>query len=125
MKKARIALLIIVVGFIGLIVIQNWEYFNDLQGLRIDLFVFDEYQTPEFSNWFFFMVCFLIGILSAYFRGLIERYKSNKMIKKLYAASAAQNEEISGLKHEVELLQRGFSEDGEEPGAGSDSAENV
>ena len=124
MKKARIALLIVVIGFIGLIVIQNWEYFNSLQGFRIDLFFFGEYRTPEFSNWFFFLSCFLIGILPAYFYGLIERYKSNKMIKKLYAASAAQNEEISVLKREVELLQRGSSEDDEEPNVDPDAAEN-
>lgn len=125
MKKARIALLIIVIGFMGLIIIQNWGYFNNLQGLKIDLIIFDEYQTPEFSNWFFFLICFLIGILPAYFYGLIERYKSNKMIKKLYAASAAQNEEISVLKREVELLQRGSSEDGEESNVGPDPAENL
>lgn len=125
MKRARIALSLVAVALIGLIVVQNWDYFGAPQRFKVDLYVLDEHLTPGIGNWFFFIVCFLIGFLPSYIRSLIEGYRSERLIKKLYAASAAQNEEISGLKREVELLQRGPVVDDAEPILGPDTVETA
>lgn len=105
MKKAKTVLWIIIIGFIGLIIFQNWDYFNTRQALGVDLF-FSQFVIPEFSNYFYFLSCFLLGLLLPYIHGFIERLKLNKLIKKLKETTAAQQEEISGLKRELEMMQQ-------------------
>ena len=114
MKKVKIAIWIIVLGFVVLIVTQNWSYFNTKQQLNVNLY-FEKYHTLEFSNLLFFLACFLIGLLIAYFYGLVERFRSNKLIKRLNETTAAQQEEISGLKRELELMQKRALETQSEP----------
>ena len=109
MKKVKIIVWIIVLIFIGLVFFQNWAYFNEKHTLGINLF-FNDYLTPAFTNLFFFITCFLIGLLIAYFYGLVARFKSSKLIKKLNETTAAQQEEISGLKQELEIMQKNASE---------------
>jgi len=124
MKKIKAALWIIMIGFVGLVVFQNWDYFDARQALNIDLFV-GEYLTPEFSNFLFFAACFLIGLLLAYIYGLVSHFRSTKLIKNLNAATEAQQEEISGLKRELEMLQRSPSEDEHPPAETSDTVANI
>ncbi len=114
MKKAKTVLWIIIIGSIGLIIFQNWDYFNARQTLSVDLF-FDQYLIPEFSNYFFFLGCFLLGLLLPYIYGFVERLKLNKLIKKLKETTAAQQEEISGLKRELEMMQQRSIESDREP----------
>jgi len=125
MKKAKAALWIIILGFIGLVVYQNWAYFDTRQVLRVDLFFLDPYPTPEFPNYFLLLLCFLMGLLLAYIYGFVERIRSNKLKKKLSEATAAQQEEISGLKRELEMLQTGSAEDEPAAAEASDAAASI
>lgn len=105
MKKMKIALWIIFLGFIAIIFFSNKDYFLAKQGLQIKLFVAEPFQIKELPNAIYFLVFFLAGFLIAYFISLSERFKSNKKIKNLNAAATSQLEEISALKREVNSLK--------------------
>jgi uncharacterized integral membrane protein len=105
MKKVKIALWIIFIGFIAMIFFSNKDYFLAKQSLQIKLFVAEPIQIQELPNALFFLVFFLTGFLVAYFISLSERFKSKKKIKNLNAAATSQLEEISALKKEMETLR--------------------
>ena len=105
MKKFKIALGVIIVGFFAIIFLSNKDYFMAKQGLEIDLLVGDPYHLKELPNAFYFLIFFLVGFLIAYFTSLFERFKSKKKIKTLNAAATDQLKEISELKKEVESLK--------------------
>ncbi len=105
MKKVKIALWIIFIGFIAMIFFSNKDYFLAKQSLQIKLFVADPFQIEELPNALFFLVFFLAGFLISYFISLSERFKSKKKIKNLNAAATSQLEEISALKKEMETLR--------------------
>ncbi len=105
MKKFKIALGVIIVGFFAIIFLSNKDYFMAERGLRIDLLVGEPYHLKELPNAFYFLVFFLVGFLIAYFTSLFERFKSKKKIKTLNAAATAQLTEISELKKEMESLK--------------------
>jgi len=105
MKKVKTAIWVIAFGLISLVVFQNWGYFNEKHALSLNLY-FGRYSTSDFTNLFLFLGCFLIGLLISYFYGRIERFKYKRLIKKLNETTAAQHEEISGLKQELEMMQK-------------------
>jgi len=110
MKKMKIALWIIFLGFIAIIFFSNKDYFLTKQGLQIKLFVTEPYHIQELPNAIYFLVFFLTGFLISYFISLSERFKANKKIKNLNAAATSQLEEISVLKKELDSLKGvGFS----------------
>lgn len=120
MKKFKIALGVIIVGFFVIIFLSNKDYFMAKQGLNIDLIVGEPYHLKELPNAFFFLLFFLIGFLIAYFTSLFERFKSKKKIKTLNVAATDQLKEISELKKEVESLKGtvyGYSKPPEEQDA--------
>lgn len=120
MKRFKIALGIIIVGFFAIIFLSNKDYFLAKQGFKIDLLVGEPYHLKELPNAFYFFVFFLIGFLIAYFTSLFERFKSKKKIKTLNTAATAQLEELSQLKKEVESLKStayGYSKPIEEQNA--------
>jgi len=111
MKKVKAAFWLVVLLFIGILVYQNWEYFSSQHSLSINLPLVDPYQIPESPNYLLFLICLLIGLLLPYIYSLVERFRLNKMIKKLSETTAAQQEEISGLKRELEMVQNRSVED--------------
>lgn len=116
MKKVKIVIWLIILGFVGVVIYQNWSYFGTrATPLAINL-GFGEYLIPEFPNIVFLLLCFATGLLIAYFHGFVGRFKSDRMIKKLDAATTSQYEEISGLKRELEALQRSATESDPETG---------
>ena len=120
MKKFKIALGVIIVGFFAIIFLSNKDYFMAKQGLNIDLIVGEPYHLKELPNAFFFLLFFLIGFLIAYFTSLFERFKSKKKIKTLNVAATDQLKEISEVKKEVESLKGtvyGYSKPPEEQDA--------
>jgi len=120
MKKFKIALGIIIVGFFAIIFFSNKDYFMAKQGLEIDLLVGEPYHLKDLPNAFYFLIFFLFGFLIAYFTSLFDRFKSKKKIKTLNAAATDQLKEISELKKEVASLKGpayGYSASSEEPDA--------
>jgi len=120
MKKFKIALGVIIVGFFAIIFFSNKDYFMAQQGLKIDLLVGDPYHLKDLPNAFYFLIFFLVGFLIAYFTSLFDRFKSKKKIKTLNTAATDQLKEISALKKEVESLKGpgyGYSKPPEEQDA--------
>ncbi|MDX2497289.1 MAG: LapA family protein [Desulfobacterales bacterium] len=120
MKKFKIALGVIIVGFFAIIFFSNKDYFMAKQGLKIDLLVGDPYHLKDLPNAFYFLIFFLVGFLIAYFTSLFDRFKSKKKIKTLNTAATDQLKEISALKKEVESLKGpgyGYSKPPEEQDA--------
>ena len=120
MKKFKIALGVIIVGFFAIIFFSNKDYFMAKQGLKIDLLVGDPYHLKDLPNAFYFLIFFLVGFLIAYFTSLFDRFKSKKKIKTLNTAATDKLKEISALKKEVESLKGpgyGYSKPPEEQDA--------
>ncbi len=120
MKKFKIVLGVIIVGFFAIIFFSNKDYFMAKQGFKIDLLVGEPYHLKELPNVFFFLIFFLVGFLIAYFTSLFDRFKSKKKIKTLNTAATDQLKEISELKKEMESLKGtayGYSKPPEEQDA--------
>ena len=106
MKKVKIVLWIIFLGFIAIIFFSNKDYFfYTKQNMQILVPFAKPYQFQEMPNAIYFLVFFLTGFLIAYFISLSERFKSKKTIKNLNAAATSQLEEISVLKKEIDSLK--------------------
>jgi len=105
MKKIKIVLWIIFLGFIAIIFFSNKDYFLVKQGIQINLPFTKPFQIKELPNAVYFLIFFLAGFLIAYFISLSERFKSKKAIKNLNAAATSQLEEISILKKEISSLK--------------------
>lgn len=106
MKKVKIILWIIFLGFIAIIFFSNKNYFfYTKQSMKILVPFNEPYIFKELPNAIYFLIFFLAGFLIAYFISLSERFKSKKTIKNLNAAATSQLEEISTLKKEVDSLK--------------------
>ena len=102
MKKLKIVLYIIVVAFIVLVFFQNKDFFIAKQGLNLNLYFTDAYQSPELPLVVWFLITLFIGLLVAYFFGLKERFKLKKIIKGLKAKIDTQMEMITQIRSELE-----------------------
>jgi uncharacterized integral membrane protein len=105
MKKVKIVLWIIFLGFIAIIFFSNKDYFLAKQGIQINIPFSEPFQLQELPNAIYFLIFFLAGFLIAYSISLSERFKSKKTIKNLNAAATSQLEEISVLKKEMDSLK--------------------
>jgi len=105
MKKAKIAFWLILFGFITLLAYQNWDFFMSQHRLRLDLFVTEEFSTPELPNAILFLIFFFAGLLISYFIALLERFKSKKTIKALNAVLVKDQKQLDELKTETSLLK--------------------
>jgi hypothetical protein len=104
MKKAKIAFWLILIGFLGLLGYQNYDFFMSQHGLRINL-LFVQYDTPQLQNAILFLIFFFTGLLISYFIMLFERFKSKKIIKTLNTALDMNQKQLDELKKEVHLLK--------------------
>jgi hypothetical protein len=105
MKRIRIALLIAVLGFSGLLVYQNLEYLLTPASLRVDFWVTSPFYSNGIINAQLILGAFLAGLLISYFFGLSLRFKNNKIIKSLNTTLNSQMETISALKNELSKFQ--------------------
>ena len=105
MKKMKIALWLILLVVIALIIFQNKDFFSAKQSLTFNSYVAEPYHTPPLQNAVWFLACFIIGLLIAYFFSLMERFKSNRVIKELRAKNESLLDLISQLRKELESRQ--------------------
>ena len=119
MKKAKLIIWLLVLGFMGLVIFQNDGHFlNAQQSLRLNLGVLPEYHSPNLPMVFFYLVFFLYGLLVAYGFGLLQSLRKRKAIKRLTIAAtqrekamAELNTELARIKGEpLPLAQGGASE---------------
>jgi hypothetical protein len=104
MKKFKIAIWAVLIGFIILLIYQNQNFFLGKQSLRINLLVAD-YQIGAIYNLFLFFICFVAGFLLGAYFVLMDRLKYKKKIKTLNAQNDTQLAEIKTLQRELESLQ--------------------
>jgi len=97
MKKVKIALWIVIFGFVGLLIFQNRGFFMAESRLMLDLGFF-YYETPFLANAIFFVAFFLVGVLISYFFGLFKHFKDAKTIKSLKAKEASLVDTVSSLE---------------------------
>ena len=97
MKKVKIALWILIFGFVGLLIFQNRGFFMADSRLMLDLGFF-YYETPFLANAIFFVAFFLVGVLISYFFGLLRQFRDAKTIKMLKAKEASLVETVSSLE---------------------------
>ena len=107
MKKVKIVLWIILLGFLAIVFFSNQDYFLAKQSIQIKIPHVVDKPFKEMPNAVYFLVFFVIGFLVAYFLSLSERFKSKKTIKNLNAAATSQLQEISTLKKEIDTLKSG------------------
>jgi hypothetical protein len=104
MKNAKIAFWLILIGFLGLLGYQNYDFFMSQHGLRINL-LFVQYDTPQLQNAILFLIFFFTGLLISYFIMLFERFKSKKIIKTLNTALDMNQKQLDEMKKELDLLK--------------------
>ena len=105
MRKVKIVLWIILIGFIAIVFLSNKDYFLAKQSIQIKIPHIVDKTFKESPNAVYFLVFFIIGFLVAYFLSLSERFKSKKTIKNLNAAATSQLKEISDLKKEMDSIK--------------------
>lgn len=107
MKKFKIALWLILIVFIVLLFFQNKSFLSQPQHFLFNPYVAAQYQSPELPLAVWFLACFIIGLLIAYFFSLMERFKSNKVVKDLRAKNESLLDLISQLRKELESRSTG------------------
>jgi uncharacterized integral membrane protein len=110
MKKVKVIIWVLVVGFVVLAVFQNQNYFVSEQQFELNLF-FAKYQTPALANGLIVLVSFVLGLLIAYFFNLAERLRTRKATKKLNATIASNQTDLSALRNELTALKNNSSEE--------------
>lgn len=105
MKKLKIAFYFLILAALFVVVYQNWAFFSAPQSLSVDLKV-RSYHSIDLPTGLFLLGTFLIGFLIAYTGGLINRFKAGRMVKELNAVIDSQQEKISALRGEMDLLKR-------------------
>ncbi len=114
MKKVKVAFWLLVILFVALVVYQNQDYFLAKESLSVNLYV-KQYHTPELATGLLILGCFLIGFLIAYAGSLSDRFKARKAVKNMNATVESHLEQISALRHEIEVIKSG-SPPAEPPG---------
>ena len=104
MKKVKLVLWIIIIGFFGLAVYQNQDFFLSRHSLGINLY-FSAYRTLELPNAVLFAAFFLIGWLIAYIFGLSDRYQASRTIKSLRQTATDQQVALDALKTDIAALK--------------------
>lgn len=105
MKKIKIALLVVLLAFFGLVIYQNMAYLLTPASLQMNLWVTNPFNSDGIINAQLILGAFFAGLLISYFYGLSLRFKNNKMIKDLNATVNSQAETITALKGELSQYQ--------------------
>ena len=103
-KRVKIGIWVIIIGFLALMVYQNQNFFLARQSLGLNLY-FKNYSLPEIVNIFFFFICFLAGLLFAAYFLFFDRFKLKKTNKTLNTTINTHLEKISSLEKELETLK--------------------
>ena len=103
-KRVKIGIWVIIIGFLALMVFQNQNFFLARQSLGLNLY-FKNYSLPEIVNIFLFFICFLAGLLFATYFLIFDRIKLKKTNKTLNTTINTHLEKISSLEKELETLK--------------------
>jgi hypothetical protein len=106
----RLFLFLLIFGPLYYLGFLNQGYFLQTASLHLSLTqpeaIAFSYDTPAFSNAFYWIMCLLAGLLLAVIFSLPEKFRSEKKIKILNNKHKAQAVEIAHLKQSVQKFQR-------------------
>jgi uncharacterized integral membrane protein len=108
-KKAKIGFWIIFIILALVLYLQNTGFFMHTDKLSLDLFVFD-FNTSPLPMIVFIAGFFFIGLIIAFFFGLIERFRAKKVIHGLTLKLEEQNKMLTTQKNEVDRLRKVLQE---------------
>jgi len=103
-KRVKIGIWAIIIGFLALLFHQNQDFFLASQSLGLNLY-FNNFSLPEVVNLFLFLICFLAGLLFAAYFIFFDRFKLKKINKTLNTTINTHLEKISSLEKELETLK--------------------
>lgn len=109
MKKFKIGLLSVILGVLGLFVVQNIEFLLEKKSFVINFYIFKEYNTPALHVGIIMLICFVAGYLVEYIVALFERFTLNNIIKGLNYTIESNIEKIADLKNEVASIKKEVS----------------
>jgi len=105
MKTIKFLFWLIILGFIGIIIYQNLDYFMAKTALKIDLKISSwNWTIPELQNIAYLGICFLLGLFLAGIRGFVIKFSLKKDIKKKDAAIVSFKEKLAELKSELDVF---------------------
>ena len=104
MRKFKIILAIVILGFIAMFVAQNELYFKATNSFRIKIPMMEEYQSPMVSNWQVGLGAFVIGGLLFFLASLPGRMRTRKTLKELNATIQTHQDKISSLTSQRQPL---------------------
>ena len=106
MKTIKYIVWLIILGLLGILIYQNFDYFMTTVALKFDLKVASwNWTMPELQNIAFFGICFLLGLILAGVKGVVVKFRLNKEIKAKDATIASLKEQVNALKTELEVFQ--------------------
>jgi uncharacterized integral membrane protein len=102
MRKGKLILWLLILGFLAVVVYQNEEQFlNTAQSLRLDLKAFPAYVSPQLPLVVFHLLFFAFGFLVALAFSSLNRFRLRRAFKRLNATVDAQQAELQSLKIEL------------------------
>ncbi len=102
MKKATVVIWAIISVLIGIVFYDNWEIISEKITLSIRII---ETPLPPLPIFIYFIIFFFFGFIIAYLFNFSTRFKASRNNKKLNAALAAHEAEVTKLKGELDTLK--------------------
>ena len=115
MKKVKIGFWVLLIAFLLLAGYQNKAFFLQKNAFGLNLYVTEAYMTPEIYNGVLFGVCFVAGLIIAYFFGLFDRFRANKTIKQLNTELESQRQQTDSLTTELNAFKSASAPPAEPP----------
>ena len=103
-KRVKIGIWVVIIGFLALMVFQNQNFFLARQSLGLNIY-FKNYSLSEVANIFLFFICFLAGLLFAAYFIFLDRFKLKKTNKTLNTTINTHLEKISSIEKELETFK--------------------
>jgi uncharacterized integral membrane protein len=108
-KKGKIVFWIIFIVLVLILYLQNQGFFMHRDKLSLDLFFFD-FNTSPLPTIVFVAGFFFIGLIIAFFFGLVEKFRTKKVIHDLTKKLDEQNKMLTTQKNEVDRLRKVLQE---------------
>jgi hypothetical protein len=102
MKKATVIIWAIIFVIIAFFFYDNWDFFSKDMSPNIR---FIEGPIKPIPTFVYFIIFFFFGFIIAYLFNFSTRFKAKRINKKLTAQIAAHEDEVSGLKRELNTLK--------------------
>lgn len=106
MKTIKYLFWLIILGFLGILIYQNLDYFMAATAFKLDLKVAAwNWIFPELQNGAYLGICFLLGLILAGVRGFFAKLPLKKEIKTQKAEIASLKEQVNTAKSELEVFK--------------------